>query len=267
MVEAKKAAIKVKKKRWIQIVAPKIFREMVLGESYVSELDQLVGKRIKTSLMSITGEPKKQNTVIIFRVTSIKESKALTEVIGYGIRSSLIKRLVRRGTERIDHSFVLKTSDGITIRLKTFMLTRRATKRSVLTSIKKLSTELLKNQIEKMSYNNLVNDLVSSKLQRPLSHELKKIYPLKVCEIREMGIVEIKRYGQEKEAPKKEQPKEEKKVEEKLKEEKKEEPKKEAKKEEKPKEEKKHEEKPKEGKKAEEKPIKEKSDDNAKTDN
>ena len=42
---------KGKKKRWVTIVAPKLLKESVIGDSYVFEPAQLLGKIIPINLM------------------------------------------------------------------------------------------------------------------------------------------------------------------------------------------------------------------------
>ncbi len=42
--------------------------------------------------------------------------------------------------------------------------------------------------ISEMTYDEVVNDLISQKLQRTLKNNLKTIYPLKACEIRVMKL-------------------------------------------------------------------------------
>ena len=42
--------------------------------------------------------------------------------------------------------------------------------------------------IKKMTYDELISDLISRKLQDSMRQNFSKMYPLKVCEIRYLGI-------------------------------------------------------------------------------
>ena len=66
MVEQK---IKVKKKTWVKILSPAIFGQKEIGETIVFEPKKLVGKKIDTNLMILTGDPRKQHVTIGLIVT------------------------------------------------------------------------------------------------------------------------------------------------------------------------------------------------------
>src|SRR3989339_814793 len=68
MVEEKvtKAASKVKRKKWINVIAPKLFNNEIMGEIPVTEPKSLVGRCISVSLMGLIGDMKKQGTNVKF---------------------------------------------------------------------------------------------------------------------------------------------------------------------------------------------------------
>jgi len=179
-----KEKTKIKKKKWIPIVAPKIFKEAELGETTVSESDLVLGKTIKATLMDLIGDIKKQNTEISFKVKEIKENKALTEIVGYKIALSSIRRLVRRGKDKVDNSFICITADNKKVNIKPFLVTRFKVKKSVINAINKLAVSFLSKQIKTMKYEDLISALISNKLTGSLRSAMAKIYPLKVCLIR-----------------------------------------------------------------------------------
>ena len=67
-----KTTIKVKKKKWFEIVAPKLFDERVIGETTALEPDKLIGKPVLINLMALTNDPRKQNVSIKFNIESVK---------------------------------------------------------------------------------------------------------------------------------------------------------------------------------------------------
>ena len=180
---------KVMKKEWYPIVAPKIFGNAVLGETYVYEPEQMVGKGITRNLMSLTNDVKRQNINVSFKVNSVQNGKAFADVMSYYMAQSSIKRLVRKGVQKIDMSFSCKTSDNKDLRVKPLLITRGLTTGSVATKMRKIAQEFLVKYISAITYDNLINDLVNHKLQMALKSESNKIYPLRVCEIRSMEIV------------------------------------------------------------------------------
>ncbi len=208
MAKAKQASTKIKKKRWFKVFAPKIFGEAVLGESYVTDQQMLMDKCMTANLMSITGDMKKQNTNISFKVSGTRPEGATTDVVAYDLVPASIKRLVKRGNKAINESFLVKTKDEVTVRIKPMVFTRSKSKSSISNTIRKTIRASLTKKVASLLYYNLVNDLISHKIQRSLRDDLNKIYPIRTSEIRAMKKVsgEAKKEA-EKPAPKKEAPK------------------------------------------------------------
>ena len=187
------AKTKVIKKEWYPILAPKIFQNTLLGETYVYEPEQMVGKGITKNLMNLTNDVKRQNININFEVTNVQNGKAFTNIVGYYMAQSSIRRLVRRNIEKIDMSFPCKTLDNKNLRIKPLLITRSATISSVAAKIRKTTQDFLIKYINSIRYDNLINDLVTHKLQNSLRKETNRIYPLRVCEIRSMEIVDLEK--------------------------------------------------------------------------
>ncbi|MFC1768490.1 hypothetical protein ACFLZX_01875 [Nanoarchaeota archaeon] len=226
---AEQRSSKVRKKLWYQVVSTKQFNEQPLGETIVYDPNDMIGKTMKTNLMTLTNDMKKQNTIISFKVDRVEGNKGKTSIVGYSLVPSSVKRLVRRNRDKIDLSFVCKTSDGVLVRIKPLIITKANAKGSVLNKMRQTCVQECTNHISKITYDRLVDQLLARKLLEGLFGQLKKLYPLKLCDIRVMKVLPTEsRVKVEKatkvEAPKKveekptgvpkvEAPKEEKKVE------------------------------------------------------
>ena len=183
---AKKAA---KKKKWFEVVAPKAFQEQIIGESTAFELRDLIGKKLTVNLMSLTNDPKKQGISITFKITSQKGDKAATEVIGYKILPSSIKRIVRRNKDRLDLTMKCKTKDKATVLLKPIVLTRNLAKGSVKTALMNKIKEKIEKEVAEFKYEDLVKQIIMRKFQKGVMDDLKKIYPLAFCDIRMLSRI------------------------------------------------------------------------------
>jgi small subunit ribosomal protein S3Ae len=190
-----------KKKRWFQLIAPKMFNNQTLGETLVAEPDKMMKKPIKVSMMSLTGDMKKQHITIKFEVTNIVESKAHTRVVGYEFGPASIKRLVRRRRKRVDDSYLCNTKDNIKVRIKPFFVTRAETNKSVMTSMRKLSKVFIEKFAVERKCDDLIYDIIDYRLQKELRKILGKVYPLRSCEIRSFSIVKEKKFGKEEDLP------------------------------------------------------------------
>jgi len=206
--KAASKASKIKKK-WYQILAPKEFNEVLIGETPSLDPRLLIGKIMTINLMGITRDIKKQNINMTFKVSGLKENKAETEVVGYKVMPAFIKRIIRRGRNNLHDSFVCKTSDEKNVRLKPLVITVNKTKGAVVNSLMKALKTNLTEYVRKITYKELVNEIVSHKLQSNLKIPLRKIYPLRSFEIKEMLLEPGKKTAGKKEKPKlEEKPKE-----------------------------------------------------------
>jgi len=177
-------SIKIKKKKWVTILAPKILNERPIGESYVAEPEQLIKRVISCNLMTLTNDVKTQNITMKFLVNEIKDNKAQTKPIAYVLNQTYLKRMMRRRRNRIDESFYLKTADNKNIRIKLFLLTNSPAKSSVVKIIRKKLKEMVANIAEKNKYDDIFDGVISHKIQRELRSAMNKIFPLKACAVK-----------------------------------------------------------------------------------
>ncbi len=201
-----------KRKRWYQLIAPKTFRETVLGETPALEPEMVVGREATLSLMAVTNDMKKQNINVSFVVEKVTGDKAFTEFRKYELSPAFIKRMVRRGRDRIDEVLTLHTADKVKITLKPFVITNGNTSSSVLGKLRKAVSLEIKKRVEYTNFNELVSLIVARKIQSEVYSVLNKIYPLRNMEIRMFEAISFDERTEEVEIKREEieQPKEEK---------------------------------------------------------
>ncbi len=189
MAKPAAAAVIVKKKRWVQIQAPKLFNEQIIGESFVGEPQELVGRHVTVSLMILTGDPQKQSVSVSFKITGVNNGMVTSELIGYQLVPSAAKKLMRRERSKIDDSFIVETSDKKYIRVKPMIITRGRTTNSVLALMTKLERAFIAKTISTMDFESFVRDVVQKKLQHGIGQLLRRLYPVAACEIRQMELI------------------------------------------------------------------------------
>lgn len=206
MAKAKKRVSKVSKikKEWYPILAPAAFNDQVIGETLVGDANKSLGKTVSANLSNLTGNMRKQNIHITFLVNSIKDKKALTETIGYKVIPSSLKRMVRRGKNKVETNITAKTADNKDLLFKLIIITNKLTYLSVQTSLRKAAKENLQRILKKVKYSELIRMITTNKLQADLKKILSKTYPTRICEIREMKVLGSKKSAEEKEAEEKE---------------------------------------------------------------
>jgi len=173
-------------KKWYEVLASKNFNNIVIGECIAYEDKDLIGKIININLGNLVRDVKLQNVKVKFKVKEIKEGKAYSEVEGYELANSYIKRIVRAGRSRVDDSFLVNTKDSIKLRLKPLILTKYKSQRGVLKEIRNLVKKDFEDCIKNENYEKIISDIISKKLQRDMKGKLNKIYPVNLVEVRVM---------------------------------------------------------------------------------
>lgn len=186
----KVSRIKVQKKIWFKVLAPKIFANKEIGETYLPSADKAIGKTLKVNLKDLTGNMKDQNTNILLQINKVVGSQLNTAVMGYEMTASGVRRAVRKNIDRLDDFFHFKTKTGKNVIIKTLMVTVTHTQRSKHSMLRKILRESLQEEVSKSDLNTLISNLAFQKIQYPLRKKLNKIYPLREMAIRVFRIVE-----------------------------------------------------------------------------
>ena len=189
MAKKQVAKVVVKKKRWVPVIAPKLFNEREIGEMHVEEPSAAIGRKLSVSMTTITGEPQKQNIMAKFLITGFVGEKLQTEMVGYMLNTAATKRLMRRNRSKIDDSIVYKTSDEKKVRIKPLLVTRGRAQGGTKAALRKLMKEYLAKTVVKMSFEQLIREIINKKFQRALSDALRKIYPIAGSEIRNIELI------------------------------------------------------------------------------
>jgi len=176
------------KRKWVEIVAPKVLNNQVLGESFVTGPEALVGRAITVNLSDFTGDPRQQSASIMFRITGVDNGMAMTNIERFITSPALIKRLVRRQTTRIDDIVVCSTADQQAVVIKFFIVTKAVARSSAIKALRVALKEESAKILKASSVDDVIKSLSTNKFQTQIKNSLKKIYPLKTCEVKMMSI-------------------------------------------------------------------------------
>lgn len=179
---------KQKKKKWCPIVAPAMFQNRIIGESLLDDASMLMNRHITANMMQLTGDMKRQNINIMFKVNDVKEGKGLTIPVKFEISSSSLRRFAKREKDKLTDSFVVKTSDNILVRIKPLMITNNATKGSIQSALIRNCRAICKELVNNSSFEQLITDLVMYRFQKQVKEMIHKTYPLRTFEVRVLQI-------------------------------------------------------------------------------
>ncbi len=177
-----------KQKKWYSILAPVLFGSGQIGETVAIDDEHVMGRTVNTSLMTVTGDPKKQNINGTFEIYSVKNGVAETRLRKLEILPSSVRRMIKKGKDRVDLSFICATKDNVVIRIKPLLVTRSHTGGSVLTAMRHMTDAVFRVEVNMLTFDELIHDILTTQFQKKAKIRLNKIYPLKAVEVR---LIEI----------------------------------------------------------------------------
>ncbi len=189
MAATKKAGLVVKKKVWIPVYAPKWFGSQFLGEIFATEPQETIGRNMVVNAGALGGESQRQSVNITFHITGLEDNKLTGDIIGMGWLPASVRKLVRRGREKMDDSFTVLTGDGKKLRIKFVMLARSKTTRGVTAQIRRHLHTFVGRTAVSQTYQEFVLSIAQQRLQRSCQDALRKTYPVAICEVRQMLVI------------------------------------------------------------------------------
>ena len=187
-VVVKSKVKKVKRKFPVEIVAPEFLNSKKIGSTEVTDLTALDGKTVKMSMMYITGSVKNQNVRLTFKVNEVNAGLAKTQLAVYQQVPYYLGRHVRANSNLIEDSFVVKSKDGLSVRIKPFIVTKQDASGLVKSVIRNETQKILANELASKSYDDFMADVVAGKVQIGYRNALKKVLPLKVFEFKKIAL-------------------------------------------------------------------------------
>lgn len=181
---------KLKRKFPVEIKAPEYMNSISLGKTEVSDLSLLVGRTTKLNMMYVSGNVKNQNIRLIFKIVEVSSGLAKTEVSGYYHIPYYLSRFIKAGSDLVEDSFVVTSKNGKNIRIQPFIVTKNNASSMIGVAIRSLVREIVTKDITSRTYEEFISLVISGKVQIAYRNEVKKIFPLKAFEFREVELVE-----------------------------------------------------------------------------
>lgn len=180
----------VLQKSWYNIQAPEIFDEDEVGETPADSDTEVIGRRVKESLNDLMEATDKYYADVSLKVTDVEGNKAFTEIDEMTVSSEFVSRMIKEGSDRFDYVHDLETRDGKNVRVKFVGATLRRTSSEKLTSTRRKIAETMEEKAENQSYEELMENIFTDKIQEQIRDEVEKIYPFRQLEIRKTELLE-----------------------------------------------------------------------------
>jgi len=173
-----------KRKKFFDVEIPLIGRTTQLQGFEIKELD---GKTIKYDLTRML----RGKSMVLQAKVVVNGEKATTIPKKITILPYFIKRMVRKGTNYVEDSFITDAKDA-KVQIKPFFVTRRKVSRAVRKALREKAKEELTNYLKTKNTGIIFEEILRNQIQKNLSIKLKKIYPLSGCEIRIFKVLDKK---------------------------------------------------------------------------
>jgi len=174
----------VEKKKFFELELPIIKQKVELLGTTEKKLD---GRTVKIDL---TRKLRGKSLEIIFKIKA-NEKGIEAKPHRLHLLSYFIRRAMRKSVNYVEDSFTSECKNAV-LRIKPFLITRKKVSRMVRKALRNKAKEEIEKAIKEKTYEELFSELLANKFQRNLSLKLKKIYPLALCEIRDIYVKKLK---------------------------------------------------------------------------
>ena len=188
---AQQTKVITKKKKFFSVDVPILKSEIELVGNSIEELNN------RTIKLDLTRQLRGKSVEAVLKIKTEKNS-ATAYPIKMILMPYFIRRMIRKRISYVEDSFSAPTQESL-VKIKPFLITRNKVSRAVRKTLRNLTKNWIEDYLAERKDEEIFDDLLTNRLQKPLSLKLKKTYPLSLCEIR---VLEIIRPLQPSEVPK-----------------------------------------------------------------
>ncbi len=178
-----------KTKKWYNVLAPKMFEEVKIGETIVSSPEDLIGRTIEVSMKDIAGDFTRQHIKLKFQIVDVRGENAHTIFRGQRLSREYLRSQIRRKNTKVEGIVDVITKDSHKIRVKVIALGYGRAQTSQEKRIRALLMDMVKAFAQDKSLDGFVRDSVNGKIPSEIYRSANKVYPLKRVEIRKIKYI------------------------------------------------------------------------------
>ncbi|MFH1450634.1 MAG: hypothetical protein ABIF92_01490 [archaeon] len=188
---AKGTVDKWKSKKWIDVLAPKMFNSKPVGSTVATDIKKVLGRVVNVNLGDLTGDRSmRQRVKLRFKIEKIIGDQAITKFLGYAVQQDNRRNIGRKKSIKVYVNKKVTTKDGKEFIVKSSIVMDRGASRSTKTEVLKKYEEFLTNEASGEKFTNLISDLLGNNVALKAKKELHKIYPVKHITIEKTEISE-----------------------------------------------------------------------------
>ena len=194
------------KKEWYSLTAPGHFAERNFGQTLVMRTtgtkiasEALKGRVYEVNLADLIPTSNQTHRVMRLVAQDVQGKECLCNFYGMDVTSDKVKSLIRKWQSLIECHVEIKTTDGYVVRIFGICFTRRArgmkkelayAQGSQVHAIRAKMMEIITKQCSGMPMKDLLSQLISQTIEREITQECSKIYPVQNVLLRKVKTVQ-----------------------------------------------------------------------------
>jgi len=176
-----------KTKVWLKLILPEFLGKKEVGEIPANEPEATKGRRVILSAIDVLGDFNKYYLKFIFKVGEVDNQNAYLFFDGLECTRDYVARMIRRKVDRTDLVVDKTTKDGVTLRIKTIVVTRRVPS-GIRTKMRKRIDEILSKEVPELTMDDFILKVLSDDFKNSIISTLNKIYPVRHFEFRKIEV-------------------------------------------------------------------------------
>jgi small subunit ribosomal protein S3Ae len=180
MPKVAKVKDKWKAKVWVDVVAPESLGNINVARIPINEDSSAIGRVVPISLYDIFKEnPEYNNVKLMLQIVRMDGQRAVTIIKNIEYAREVYRSMVRRGSSLIEWIGTYNTNDNYKVRLHVALFTPERVNWSKMREARLVMEKSLIEMVPNMTYDQLINSLLTGKLLEEVSENVKKIHPVK----------------------------------------------------------------------------------------
>jgi small subunit ribosomal protein S3Ae len=178
--------IRRKRKKYIKVLAPKLFDHKEIGYILADNVENVVGRTLEVPLYHLTSNPLHMYIKCKLFIDRVNGETAYTRYYGHQYYREFVRSLFMRGTSYIDVYKDLRINGDRTYRLTVGIFTPKRVSTSRKKAIRKNVMEALDKWMNS-DEDTFLKEAIYGVIDNYISNVSRKVYPIRWC-----GIIKIK---------------------------------------------------------------------------
>ena len=188
---AKGTVDKWKSKKWIDVIAPKMFHSKNIGQTIASDIRNVIGRTVTVNLSEVTGDHgSRQKVKLKFKIEKVMGEQAHTKFLGHLVPQESRRTAVRKRSTKVYVNQKVRTRDDKKFTVKSIIVMDRSANKSTKTEISKKFAEIVLREARETKFSDFISNVLNNRVSITAKRELHKIYPVKHIIIEKTEIAE-----------------------------------------------------------------------------